>query len=230
MEQQMIEEPYLVEHSCGHEVDLKRSFRHKLEGQGIKVMLELASWVSSVPCVLCMGEDATEFEAQNNLPELSGTVKQVAWARSIRTECFSIGMQVYPLLLEEYIGTTKIREEKTGLNLLYYTFRIFQHNLRKQDEASWWIKNKEAILNEITTVVTNVMDYVNEEVCANLFAWDSNIKSIFMNISPVKYTPKDKFQVQLPADLAQRIQEHAEKADLSLKDAMCEAVTKYLEG
>jgi hypothetical protein len=77
---------HLVEHACGHPAE------HELTGRRDQQVFE-AKRRAGGPCPICYAaEVASEnalnaaYAAEQQLPELAGTPKQVAWAVTIRAD------------------------------------------------------------------------------------------------------------------------------------------------
>lgn len=84
---------YAVTHKCGHEE------RHELFGKHTERDSKI-KWLATVDCSDCYRqakikveqETAAKFESETpNLPELVGSEKQIAWAKSIRARIIGEG-------------------------------------------------------------------------------------------------------------------------------------------
>jgi hypothetical protein len=149
---------YTVSHSCGHEVVHQLFGKHTDRDRKIE-------WLESVPCLDCKrredeeslaaaNAEAAASNAEDGLPSLTGTEKQIAWAESIRKE-----------LLERCakgIETIEANKAKVNSDPEEYAHVIDRLNqdgfssfdefvslaaaaverLKAEEKASWWIDNR----------------------------------------------------------------------------------------
>lgn len=112
---------YDVIHSCGHTREISLFGPHKERDRKLH-------YLATVPCFDCQKkakeQKAIEHEKAEGLPTLTGTDKQIAWARAIRHEVFR--------QLSE-IPAEKIDSE----------FADFCSWLHKQISAKWWIETRD---------------------------------------------------------------------------------------
>jgi len=108
--------------ACGHLREIPLTFTTDEAG------LKAIEYFEKQVCTSCL---AAEFEDFNNLPKLTGTDKQVDWARSIRHKILD-GAQN---LLQE--------AEESGLNIT--TLQDGYAGMLTKLEAKWWIdaRNKQ---------------------------------------------------------------------------------------
>lgn len=161
-------------YSCGHE--------GKVEITGpSKGRQRRADWKFSGLCPECYKKhleeekerkerEAAEKAAEMELPELSGTEKQVAWANTIRmkkVDALNAGIERISKMLEER-GLEKIPGEEVGIKEISDATDYFVHT---HTDARWWIEHREDAVNlkEICGLYKkHIDDMANEDVIAEI--------------------------------------------------------------
>lgn len=103
------------------------------------------AWLETIPCSTCERarqlEIASTQETENELPPLTGSEKQIAWARALRSEWISECERVADRLSR--------REQATLLEkLLKYRTQV----LAEKVEAGWWIDGRRKSVWSGTTI------------------------------------------------------------------------------
>lgn len=130
---------YTVSHSCGH------SQEHQLFGP-TRDRDSKASWLETTLCTECWkaqqdkeraekiaSENArsAELEAKNNLPQLSGSEKQISWARSIRQQMIDS--------MEAFVAENNKPEWAAKLAALREGFAVV---VLSHTDSRWFIDNR----------------------------------------------------------------------------------------
>jgi hypothetical protein len=107
---------YHIQHSCGHEVT------HQIFGKNAD-RVDKIEWLKGQPCLDCKreaeNEAANNLAAEQGLPPLVGSPKQVAWANTLRQRAWDL------------IETNQWEEEQYADGLRNW---VFSHT-----QARWWI-------------------------------------------------------------------------------------------
>ncbi|MBX3728529.1 MAG: hypothetical protein KF858_05025 [Candidatus Sumerlaeia bacterium] len=129
---------YEITHSCGC------NQTHKLFGPHAERERKIA-WMESFPCSTCERarrlEIASSQEAEMSLPALTGSDKQIAWARALRSEWISESV---------WIADRLSHREKADLleKLLEYRTQV----LTEKVAAGWWIDGRRESVYPGTTI------------------------------------------------------------------------------
>jgi hypothetical protein len=130
---------YEITHSCGC------NQTHKLFGPHAERERKIA-WLETIPCSTCERarrlEIATAQETEIELPPLTGSEKQIAWARALRSEWISETERVADRL--SCRQESSLREK-----LLGYRKQVMAEKV----EASWWIDGRRNSVWPGTTIV-----------------------------------------------------------------------------
>lgn len=119
---------YTIKHSCGHEetVDL---FGTNVHGERDRKV----AWLESKPCREC---ESSQFEDENGLPQLSGSEKQVSWARSIRINTIK---RIKDAINQVQIMNLSDKDRETADSRITAMCKIY----REKTSAAWWIDNRD---------------------------------------------------------------------------------------
>lgn len=109
---------YEITHICGHNQE------HQLYGAETERKSKLA-WLAGQPCANCRQSAASAAAENSNLPALSGSDKQVAWAVTIRQA--AIDLMVSDLGANGFACPEDVAAAVAGL----------------PTTAGWWIDNRE---------------------------------------------------------------------------------------
>ena len=125
---------YTVTHPCGHASDIT------LYGKGAERERRLR-WLAAQPCRDCLiAEELRRAETKaekDQLPELVGSEKQIAWAERIRYETL--------LVIERSIPHDQLDDEALIPERLAFepgetvTVRAIVERIRRQSDCRWWI-------------------------------------------------------------------------------------------
>lgn len=156
---------YYGTYSCGHEgrIDIVGPTKDRQRK---------ADWKFSGLCPECYqkyleeerdrkNQEAAEKSAEMELPELTGTEKQVAWANTIRikkVDIFNEGIERISKALEER-GLDRIPGESIGIREVS---DAVDHFVREHTDAKWWIEHREDDINlkEICKAYENHLEEV----------------------------------------------------------------------
>lgn len=122
---------------CGKEFEVIKNFYSRKEAMSFE------EWMESNPSLICPDcrkaiEDAAIDERSAGMPELTGTEKQIAWARKIR---LSMIEALDRLAKEELIdGDGNPHAEGLRIYKLAIADMIAEHT-----DAAWWIENRNAV-------------------------------------------------------------------------------------
>lgn len=123
---------YSVTYSCGHSVE------KQLYGKIAERERYMAWAATKGDCPACRAADkAKRFEAveiENGLPSLTGTEKQIAWARGIRAEKIDE--------IQEYFTQVRTRAPADKMELLEEQIAVTMQALAEKTGASWWIDSR----------------------------------------------------------------------------------------
>lgn len=108
---------YEITHICGHNQD------HQMYGAEAERKNKLA-WLAGQPCNHCRQSAASAVAENNNLPALSGSDKQVAWAMTIRQAATEL--MASDLAANGFAAPEDVAAAVAGLPAA----------------ASWWIDNR----------------------------------------------------------------------------------------
>ena len=108
---------YEITHICGHNQE------HQMYGAEAERKSKLA-WLAGQPCANCRQSAASAAAENSNLPALSGSDKQVAWAVTIRQA--AIDLMVSDLGANGFACPEDVAAAVAGLPAA----------------ASWWIDNR----------------------------------------------------------------------------------------
>lgn len=145
---------YGVTHSCGH------THTHQLYGKHTERERRIA-WLSTQDCPECRetkfraaceaeNEAAAQTAEQQNLPLLTGSEKQVAWANSIRVRMLA----ALPAALETMRTKTAKGAEKGGIHAdlaaaVNASADVFAGQMYLQGAAKWWIDNRDTSVDAL---------------------------------------------------------------------------------
>ncbi len=122
-----------IEHSCGHSADYQMSGPR--DGRERK-----AAWLASSPCKACEDQARAEADKTAALPELTGTPKQISWARGLRqtviAELPAIEARLVAFQERESSKPSDIERARATLSAIAH--------IRAQVSAGWWIDNRHA--------------------------------------------------------------------------------------
>jgi hypothetical protein len=104
---------------------------HQLYGPGAD-REKRAEWLKSTPCTDCYRKEQAERAAEqtSNLPELTGTDKQIQWATTIRAQIVA--------QIESIVARIADNPDADGAAETLDDARI----ILKQSKASYWIDNR----------------------------------------------------------------------------------------
>lgn len=129
---------YTVTHTCGH------NHTHQIYGTNSRGQRDnRREWLATQPCPKCAkaareaenaakNAEAAEANKAANLPTLTGTLKQIAWAESIRAEKLAY---LKGLVSPEFKGYLKYGH-------YYVIFEKVIANLTAMTNAAFWIDNR----------------------------------------------------------------------------------------
>ena len=115
---------YTINYSCGHSEEIT------LFGT-VDERLRRVAWLESRPCPECQHKAASAIAKQTSityeLPELTGSEKQIAWAEVIRSKAFQALHCLMP-----YADSDKSKEWMDG----------WRSQMTAKTEAAWWIDHR----------------------------------------------------------------------------------------
>lgn len=128
-----------IKRSCGHEETVS------VYGTG-KERDSRIEWLKSTACKSCYKEEqlnsTSEHATNMNLPELTGSEKQVAWAMKIRNEKITEIVELFGLFTRLADGNEKKTEE---LN----TIAKCVESIKQISDSKYWIDNRDVIGHDI---------------------------------------------------------------------------------
>ena len=132
---------YTITMACGHEEV------HNIVGTNVHGEREKkAEWLSTRLCYECykkqQAEEAAKATADANLPELTGSEKQIAWATDIRAKAAPVIAAMQARIKEH----AKKSPNQTA------AMQIVLDELRAQTSAKWWIDNRDVAINDVWLV------------------------------------------------------------------------------
>lgn len=120
---------YDVKYACGHTGTVNLFGKRKDREYRLE-------YISKGVCPDCWRakklDEAAEVEERENLPELSGSEKQIAWARSIRKKLLDE--------LEQLLGQGRVKTERAEV--------LIEYGFSRKTTAKWWIENARGGLNQ----------------------------------------------------------------------------------
>lgn len=129
---------YDITHSCGHKQT------HNIVGTNVNGERDRKqAWLADQPCTQCWRQAQAEQRAQKSaaaaednkgLPELTGSVKQVAWAETIRAQAAA---SLSP------IKATMVANRANAPQKADLAINIIDATLANAS-AKWWIDNRDA--------------------------------------------------------------------------------------
>lgn len=132
---------YQITHSCGHDQT------HQIYGTNVNGERERkAGWLAGSPCTDCWkkGQDeqlAAEAkaaaEANADLPGLTGSEKQIAWAETIRAKANASITQSREFTLQNAAKNPQIAEIASGII----------NDLMAKTDSRYWIDNRDIIFD-----------------------------------------------------------------------------------
>jgi hypothetical protein len=133
---------YTISHSCGHETERQIYGTNVRNERGRK-----AAWFAGQPCTACTAAArqaeytaentlAAELAAAENLPRLTGTDRQVAWATTIR----AAALDKLTARGAEQARLARTPEQHAELDALMGRCRAA---LVEQTVAAWWIDRRD---------------------------------------------------------------------------------------
>lgn len=159
-----IKTEFEIEFACGHTET--RDLSHKPAGD----RAGFAQWLASTQCRECFEadapkrrkefakqaqaeerEEATEAAQRMNLPELTGTDKQIRWALVARHRLITVAVE------------DLTRGEDAAMDEDAFEERIMGP-ARKIVRAGWWIDNRNAESADLEELMTDVSD---DAICEN---------------------------------------------------------------
>lgn len=135
--------PYVtLTHDCGHQES------HSLPVR-MKDRAYRRSWLEGSPCSDCVRAAANQIaKAQNaeaGLPTLTGSVKQVAWAETIRAQALSRPQNDVDAVIARFTALLT-RGGHVDLIPAMREYALHAHKtLLTQTDAHWWIDNKSSV-------------------------------------------------------------------------------------
>jgi len=121
---------YTIKHTCGHVV------HHNLTGK-IDGRTKRADYLTKKICIDCYKAkktaDAKAKNEKNNLPNLTGSPKQIAWAESIRANV-AIDANELKGMCDTHIDTMDKTVRTKVLSLI--------NDLMANDSATFWINSR----------------------------------------------------------------------------------------
>lgn len=121
----------IPKHSCGHEGE-----RYQAYGKMDDRYRRLAQ-IEKLPCPDCLKEAAEDADMAANLPPMTGTDKQIAWASDIRRRI----MVGYDSLMAQTQTAPRGNEVKVCLQAI-----------REIKDSRWWIDNKNSDLQTLLQI------------------------------------------------------------------------------
>ncbi len=125
---------YKITHSCGHTVE------HQIYGTNVHGEREKkAAWLESRLCYDCYkqaeAEKAAKASEDANLPELTGSKKQIAWATDIRAKAaFAINEMRAKIAANTNTSEINLKQIAAVESVL--------DELCSRSSAKWWIDNR----------------------------------------------------------------------------------------
>jgi hypothetical protein len=137
---------YTITHTCGHAETVQ------LYGPG-RERERKAEWMTQNVCPECYkAEQAAKRQAENeaaavqntaeNLPELLGSPKQVAWAETIRRKALDAAARVRRVDPTALAAATKPETVAMGTEYVQ-VYEATMAKLRTETSAKWWIDNRD---------------------------------------------------------------------------------------
>lgn len=121
-------------YSCGHvgtDLSAGKARIEWLEQQGL-----------CPECYKAQQREQTE-EVNEGLPELQGSEKQIAWAKSIRGKFYKVSL--------DYLATLEYHKRHSPEKCAAEREKMMQIICQKT-EAKWWIENRRALENAVYTM------------------------------------------------------------------------------
>jgi hypothetical protein len=171
---------YAITHACGHTVT------HNICGK-VSERDALVDWKSRHDCPECYAkemkaeraaEQAAALKASEELPALTGTEKQVAWASKIRAAFFSDAKERNAKGFLELPEEEREAARKRALDLLVYFTSA-------ETTARWWIDNKALTQEGNPGPVIEAISILHPE-------GDEFLKSNFPHLHPIAIAERDK--------------------------------------
>lgn len=122
-----------IRHECGHMA------AHDLFGPNAERDRKIA-WLRTVPCLACKrtAEQEAVATASPNLPALTGSDKQVAWAASVRAK----QLAVIAAELEKVAGAYDPADAAQAAAMAGIEAAVAR--ITRQAAASWWIDRRDS--------------------------------------------------------------------------------------
>jgi len=126
---------YTITHTCGHNA------QHQLFGKEEARERTLA-WRAKGICPICYAaeQSANVDAASADLPELTGSEKQVAWARKIRVKVLK--------QVDDFAAQHKVKADK---------WAAARNALASKTSGSWWIDRQAAGVPDVMTEIAKEM-------------------------------------------------------------------------
>lgn len=130
---------YKISYSCGHTED-KQLFGKEADRQ------RYIAWAQNgAVCSNCRASDkaaaVADLEAEHDLPALTGSEKQIAWARTLRAE----RMGDFSKMIDQMRGRVKPGAETEFEN----TAASYMVQLAGQSAAKWWIDGRDLTVQQL---------------------------------------------------------------------------------
>ena len=146
---------YVIEFACGH------SGRKEFYGGKKRRQSSLDYWTERT-CVDCWKAEQNRVadEIEEGLPELEGSERQIAWARTIRAKFIQQARANLPEALERVATIRTEMEEEIGVDATAeYGWenalkgeRDRHASLEQRTSAKWWIDNRDKDILDILTI------------------------------------------------------------------------------
>lgn len=122
---------------CGKEFEVVKNFYSRKEAMSFE------EWMESNPSLICPDcrkaiEDAAIDERSAGMPELTGSEKQIAWARKIRLSV----IEALDRLAKEELIDAEGNPHAEGLRI--YKLAIADL-IAEHTDSAWWIENRNAV-------------------------------------------------------------------------------------
>lgn len=124
---------YTITHTCGHDEEIQ------IYGTNVHGEREAkAARLSSTACAACQAAEARK--SWGDLPALTGSDKQIAWASSIRDTILATLTEQMSRL--DALSAEQLEQAGQGVGALDKTRQVLDR-VKAETKASWWIDNRD---------------------------------------------------------------------------------------
>lgn len=124
---------YTITHTCGHDEEIQ------IYGTNIHGEREAkAARLSATPCAACQAAEARK--SWGDLPALTGSDKQIAWASDIRDTILATLTEQMSRL--EALSDEQLEQAGQGGGALDKTRQALDQ-VKSEDKAHWWIEHRD---------------------------------------------------------------------------------------